>query len=176
MSRLLNIGRLSGSVALAFVVCPAGCGKKTGSVVGPPTHEASPFIDGFRFNPLPVVEGTNEIAVPWVMESAPGPSGGIIAPSECDPEREFRLVFTKISSGEPDDLESFWDMILSSIPPTDGGPVKWERHPESPHFAHGSYPAVQGRVGRIWIALADNNDFTKVELHLRMVEQAQADK
>lgn len=176
LSRFLRIGCLSGPVALAFFVCPAGCGKRTGSGASSPTHEASAFIEGFRFTPLPVMEDSDEIAVPWVMDSAPGSSGGIIAPLERDPEREFRVLFSKVAQGEPDDLETFWDMIFSSIPPTDGGPVKWERHLETPHFAYGSYSAGQERVGRIWISLADNNDFTKVELHLRMVEQSHANE
>lgn len=137
----------------------------------PKGHPASEFFSEFRFDPLPVIDGTDEIAVPWVANSAPGPSGTTIFPAEHDPEREIRMVFSKIADGEPSDLSSFWTMILAgSLSPADPT-ISWERHPEAPHLAYGSYSAGDGRAGRIWISLASNDGFDKVELHLRMTEE-----
>ena len=102
---------------------------------------------------------------------ANNPSGTIISPLEHYPEREARLVFRKIADGSPNDLDSFWQMILSSMASPSSPVIEWQRDSTTPHFAYGTYSAGADRIGRIWIEIAPTDDFKRVDLHLRMVEQ-----
>lgn len=160
--------------AMAMVLVSAACkqsSSSTASTAGIDAHWVTEFFEEFRFEPLPITEDTSEIAVPWVVETAPGSSGTFISPLTHDPERELRMVFKKIAKGEPSTLDSFWNMLQESVPTSEGYSITWKRHQELPHFAYGTYPAGDGRIGRIWISLASNDAFDRVELHLRMVEQ-----
>ena len=134
-------------------------------------YPESTFFSEFDFAPITVHPGTSEISVPWVSETAGGPSGGAIGPLFHYPEREYRCIFSHVGEGAIPELKEFWAMILSSFRGASNPVIDWERHEETPYFAYGTYPAAKGMVGRIWIELAPSPSRHKIHLHLRMIEQ-----
>lgn len=140
-------------------------------------YPESTFFREFDFDPISVHPGTavhpgtDEISIPWVADTAGGPSGGTIGPLFHYPEREYRYIFSHVGEGAVPELSEFWSMILSAFEVPSSPGIDWERHEETPYFAYATYPAAEGMVGRIWIELAPSPSRHRVHLHLRMIEQ-----